>query len=175
MLPCDDGNNINGDGCSSDCKIEVGFTCTGGSPNSKDSCTKTLPKALTFTSTGQSHLYGKIVINVMVNYMPLSLIQSSTDCSNNCKDILSVQLVSGFVSTTSIVVSYLPSSSFSFSVEIGFGVEPIGMFTAQIGINPNLVQRYFSGIDVSNGLTVNVNPAFLSLYSPGGSSVDSLS
>lgn len=49
------------------------------------------------------------------------------------------------------------------------------MFTAQIGINPSLVQRYFSGIDVSNGLTVNVNPAFLALYSPGGSEADSLS
>ncbi len=41
--------------------------------------------------------------------------------------------------------------------------EPIGLFTVQIGINPNLVSKYFSGIDVSNRLTVNVNPAFLSL------------
>ena len=35
------------------------------------------------------------------------------------------------------------------------------MFTLQIGINPNLVQRYFSGIDVTNRIQVNVNPAFL--------------
>jgi glutathione synthase/RimK-type ligase-like ATP-grasp enzyme len=34
----------------------------------------------------------------------------------------------------------------------------------QIGINPILVQKYFSGIDVSNRLTVNVNPAFLAIY-----------
>ena len=25
---CDDGNNVDGDGCSSSCKIESGFTCT---------------------------------------------------------------------------------------------------------------------------------------------------
>lgn len=42
-LSCDDGNNINGDGCSSDCQIETGFTCNGGSPNSKDSCSKYKP------------------------------------------------------------------------------------------------------------------------------------
>jgi cysteine-rich repeat protein len=30
-LPCDDGNNIDGDGCSGYCQIELGYTClTGG-------------------------------------------------------------------------------------------------------------------------------------------------
>ena len=79
-LDCDDGNNINGDGCSSDCKIEVGYSCAGGSPNSMDKCSHTLPQALIFTSTGQSHLYGKIILNVKVNYLPLKLIESATDC-----------------------------------------------------------------------------------------------
>ena len=32
----DDGNLINGDGCTSACNIESGFTCTGGSATSKD-------------------------------------------------------------------------------------------------------------------------------------------
>jgi hypothetical protein len=49
-------------------------------------------------------------------------------------------------------------------VEIDYGREPIGIFAAQIGINPNLVQKYFSGIDVSKTLIVNVNPAFLAQY-----------
>lgn len=35
---CDDGNAISGDGCSKDCSIENGYTCTGGSNNSKDKC-----------------------------------------------------------------------------------------------------------------------------------------
>ena len=36
---CDDGNTINGDGCSSSCKIECGYKCTGGSSEHADSCT----------------------------------------------------------------------------------------------------------------------------------------
>jgi len=35
---CDDGNMINGDGCTSTCKLEKGFICTGGSTTNKDSC-----------------------------------------------------------------------------------------------------------------------------------------
>lgn len=37
-LECDDGNNQDGDGCSRDCKIEKGFTCTGGSLEGPDNC-----------------------------------------------------------------------------------------------------------------------------------------
>src|SRR5262245_47327278 len=29
MEDCDDGNNVDGDGCSAACEIEVGYTCTG--------------------------------------------------------------------------------------------------------------------------------------------------
>jgi len=163
-LGCDDGNNVNGDGCSADCNVEVGYTCVGGSPNSKDTCTKTLPRALSFTSTGQSHIWGKIVLNVQANYLPLPLIQSAADCNNKCNDVLSVKIVSGDSSAVSIVASYIPTTSFSFSVEIDFGKEPIGLFSVQIGINPNLVQKYFSGIDTSKTLSVNVNPAYLALY-----------
>ena len=115
-LECDDGNNVNGDGCSSDCKVEVGFNCYGGSPNSKDSCSKSIPQALSFTSTGQSHLYGKIVLNVKANYLPLALIQSATDCKNQCNNILAVDIVSGFQGATSIKARYIPSTSFSFSI-----------------------------------------------------------
>ena len=37
-IPCDDGNLIDGDGCSSDCQVEEGFQCSGGSPQSPDLC-----------------------------------------------------------------------------------------------------------------------------------------
>ena len=33
---CDDGNTVNGDGCSSTCTVENGFTCTAGSAYTKD-------------------------------------------------------------------------------------------------------------------------------------------
>lgn len=35
---CDDGNLLNGDGCSSSCQIEYGWSCSGGSLASADTC-----------------------------------------------------------------------------------------------------------------------------------------
>jgi len=32
-LGCEDGDNVDNDGCSSSCEIEEGFTCSGGSAN----------------------------------------------------------------------------------------------------------------------------------------------
>lgn len=37
-IECDDGNQQNGDGCSSSCELEFGYQCSGGSPSSKDTC-----------------------------------------------------------------------------------------------------------------------------------------
>jgi len=85
--------------------------------------------------------------------------------------VLSVQIINGDSSTTGIVASYIPTTSFSFSIEVNYQKEPIGMFTLQIGINPNLVQKYFSGIDVTVKLLVNVNPAFLATYTASGDNV----
>lgn len=38
LVECDDGNLINGDGCSSTCQIEDGWTCSGGTPTTPDKC-----------------------------------------------------------------------------------------------------------------------------------------
>ena len=37
---CDDQNLKNGDGCTSDCKIERGWQCLGGTPKKRDICTE---------------------------------------------------------------------------------------------------------------------------------------
>ena len=37
-LDCDDGNTIDGDGCSSSCSVEIGFNCSGGSTTSASVC-----------------------------------------------------------------------------------------------------------------------------------------
>ena len=37
---CDDGNLVDGDGCSSSCTIESGYSCSGGSVTSKDTWAK---------------------------------------------------------------------------------------------------------------------------------------
>lgn len=35
---CDDGNSENSDGCNAECRVESGFVCNGGGPQSADSC-----------------------------------------------------------------------------------------------------------------------------------------
>jgi hypothetical protein len=71
--------------------------------------------------------------------------------------------VSGFKGAKSITARYIPTTSFIFSIEVDFGREPIGQFTVEIGVNQNLRTQYFSGIDVSSKLRVDINPAVLSM------------
>lgn len=94
-----------------------------------------------------------------VNYLPQALINSANDCRNNCKDVLVGKFTSGDTSAISIISSYIANSQFSFSVEVNFGREPIGMFSMQIGLNPIIAAKYFAGVDTSAVLNVNVNPA----------------
>ena len=35
---CDDGNNQDGDGCSSECRVEPGMKCEGGTTSNVDKC-----------------------------------------------------------------------------------------------------------------------------------------
>ena len=45
-VECDDGNNVNGDGCSESCRIEEGYQCVGGSPFTHDNCILYRPTAI---------------------------------------------------------------------------------------------------------------------------------
>lgn len=45
---CDDGNTIDGDGCSSLCAIETGYTCKGGTPSRRDVCKEICGDGLDF-------------------------------------------------------------------------------------------------------------------------------
>ena len=49
---CDDGNGKSGDGCSSTCKVEPGYTCTGGSPTSPSKCVRNNPPTITSRPPG---------------------------------------------------------------------------------------------------------------------------
>lgn len=40
---CDDGNRVDKDGCSSDCRVERNYRCRGGGKTTKDKCQKILP------------------------------------------------------------------------------------------------------------------------------------
>ncbi len=48
-----------------------------------------------------------------------------------------------------------------------FGREPIGLFTVQVGIQSGIALKYFSGIDTTKTLSIDVNPAILSRYTGG--------
>jgi hypothetical protein len=85
-----------------------------------------------------------------------------------------VTITKGDRSFSSIVSRYIATTSYSFSIEINFGREPIGLFTVRIGLQPGIALKYFSGINTSNALTFDVNPAFLSLYRGGADKGDRL-
>ena len=97
-----------------------------------------------------------------MNYLPQALIDSATDCKNRCDKVLSAKIISGDQSAISIIGSYINNSRYSFSLEVVFGKEPIGMFVLQVGLNQNL-SKYFQGIDTSSTINVNVNPAYFSI------------
>ena len=164
---CDDGNNDDMDGCAPDCTIEPGWICYGGSPSQPDSCTSQTPAAIQIVATGQTHLYGQIILNVQLNYLPLSLLESSVcNTYNQCKKVLDIEIVDGFNKYTSIVSKFIPGSSFTFSIVFEFGIEPIGIFDAKIGIKSEFAS-FFGGVDISPSITVTVNPALLARYEGG--------
>ncbi|CDW83584.1 UNKNOWN [Stylonychia lemnae] len=49
---CDDGNLNDGDGCSSQCRVESNYKCIGGSTTSKDICQDTLGPTVSILSVG---------------------------------------------------------------------------------------------------------------------------
>jgi cysteine-rich repeat protein len=161
FVQCDDGNNITGDGCSSNCTIENGWTCSGGSPNTPDRCTYLTPVAVTLNSTGQVHTFSNIYANVRINYLPTNL--SQNNCSRCNDNILLVNLTSRPLTQPRITTSYIRGSSYTFSVRFEFPSEPISEFSATVQINPSLAQTYFQGVDVSQVITLNVNPAVMAL------------
>lgn len=115
VLECDDGNNDDGDGCSRDCKIEEGFVCKGGSPDTADNCMAFQNNVVDITLSGQIRMPTKIILNLRLDYLPRRLI-SSSDCKNKCESVLVGKMVSGDMGATSITSSYLAGTTYSFSM-----------------------------------------------------------
>ncbi len=145
-LECDDGNNEDGDGCSRDCKIEPEYNCTGGSPEGRDSCVIYRPEKLRLTQIGQIRRSTSVVINLRLNYLPNSLIQSQ-DCANKCNQILVGTISSGDRSSVSITSEYLAGTRYLFTMTIEFGRTYIAKFTLNVNVRSSL-QKYFGGIGV---------------------------
>ena len=157
---CDDGNVINGDCCSSSCKIEDTYTCRGGSPNSADVCLVYTPAQVSFSMVGQIRYTTRVVINIKIDFLPKALLQSS-DCNDRCSQVLQANIVSGD-RPTSVKSSFVSGSRYTFSVELEFGKPYVNQFRVEIRVNPSL-SRYFGSVGISNTFTTNVNPSQLTL------------
>mmetsp|Transcript_15987 Transcript_15987/g.15913 ORF Transcript_15987/g.15913 Transcript_15987/m.15913 type:complete len:356 (-) Transcript_15987:131-1198(-) len=67
---CDDGNNNNGDGCSSSCEVETGWSCFGGNSNSPDTCKDITPPSpiLAYLSENNSGYLLTLSFSEAVNF-----------------------------------------------------------------------------------------------------------
>ncbi|CDW75881.1 UNKNOWN [Stylonychia lemnae] len=63
---CDDGNLNDGDGCSSQCRVESNYKCLGGSTTSKDICQDTLGPTVQILSIGSESRF--IILEFSDNY-----------------------------------------------------------------------------------------------------------
>jgi hypothetical protein len=106
------------------------------------------PSKFKLIQTGTVHIPGAIIVNVKANYLPTNITNPSKPCTLLCSQILQFDL-KGFNSYQSISSQYILSTSYSFSIQIDFGIEPIGVFNLTIGLDKNIANQYFSGVDCS--------------------------
>lgn len=78
---CDDGNSVNGDGCSSSCVVEAGYTCTNSSPSTASTCTR----VCTATPTWSSYVTGPGLQTTEYYYCTTAV--SWTNAQTNCAGV----------------------------------------------------------------------------------------
>ena len=106
-----------------------------------------------------------------MDYLPLKLIQSN-ECNNGCQGVLVAKLTGGETSAR-IKSTYLSGTRYAFTIEMEFDRPYIAKFNVEISINPSLT-NYFTGVNISNNLNVEINPAFLSVASNNVNGKDKL-
>ena len=104
---------------------------------------------------------GSIYANVRVNFLPTAL--SQNNCSLCNENILIVRLTSKTFQTPKVTTSYVKGSSYTFSIRFQFPSEPIPEFSATAQINPAFANSFFAGTDISQVVTLNINPAVMAL------------
>ena len=95
---CDDGNLVDGDGCSSLCKFEEGFICHGGNNISPDKCKDIRPPTLLFN------------IAPIINMKNIFLFQANEEIQ-----ILSAEDPTTFVKVK--ITGKLPSYNFKYNLD----------------------------------------------------------
>ncbi|CAG9327428.1 unnamed protein product [Blepharisma stoltei] len=121
---CDDGNNNNGDGCSSNCTVETGWSCSGGSTNSLDICKDLMPPSpiLAYLSeNGSGYLlvlsfseavYFDIEIpkNIKIEISGITKFIWSISLKNSIY-IITLEIYENVASGTSVIVNFIDPSS----------------------------------------------------------------
>jgi hypothetical protein len=75
--------------------------------------------------------------------------------------VLQVQVTQGNPAV-SITASYIKGTTYTFIVTFDFmNGGPLTQFSASVIVNPQLQTAYFSGVDTSQVLTIQVDPATL--------------
>jgi cysteine-rich repeat protein len=84
-VQCDDGNLINGDGCSSTCYAEQDYTCTGGSWTTADVCSYSGPFYITVLKTYKDPNQNKVdvVVSITPNIQSLANMNFSSTITPN--------------------------------------------------------------------------------------------
>jgi cysteine-rich repeat protein len=80
---CDDGNLVNGDGCSSTCVVEGGYTCTNSTPSTPSVCTANCAA----TPTWSSYLGGTSLQTTEYYYCTTAV--TWTNAQTNCDGVAS--------------------------------------------------------------------------------------
>jgi hypothetical protein len=95
-LECDDGNNIDGDGCSAVCKIEPNYECRGGTNQTRTVCSYAAPLQFSLQTTVKDPKSNKLTFTLDV-FPPLDSLSGLSNLRN---------LISTDMPNSGITVSY---------------------------------------------------------------------
>ena len=134
---CDDGNQIDGDGCSSKCTYEEGFKCIGGNEKNSDICKDIVPPVAVVGGNGNSD----------ANYLTFTFIFSKP-----------VQIMSNEKPKTFIILNIIGEyEAYSFDFEIEFYKYEI-ITAASENNSSRLLQIETETIDFYKSIVINLIP-----------------
>ena len=156
---CDDGNLLNGDGCSNQCEVEDGWTCMGGTSMGTSNCRRGRPENSVINLVGTVTQIHTVLQSVRISY--LSDCAVTQNCQN-CSSLLKVRVShSEFPIRTEVI--FIPNSKWHFYITFDFGQAFANSgFTFVLELNPEFA-GCFNDKDMRQQLRVTVDPTLLKL------------
>ena len=106
---CDDGNNLNGDGCSSTCQVEISYRCYNRSTNSSSVCVyEGIPLIVSLNSSRKTEgeNQGFFQFSIYPPLLNINRMNLSSHVSFDCDSTYNVSDVAYSSGTLSIVTDY---------------------------------------------------------------------